>query len=269
MAETNGENADSFVEVDGAKFQADPENEGQPLKDESGNPIPFKEEGDEEGGDDGATGDFVEVDGKKYVPDPDKPEEPLKDEQGNPVIFEDKKSKVEKEGEPGDPPVRDKKDFIINRLRQSRDKAREKAGNDNEGDDDEIDSEDEARILKVVDKHYGDKLSKVDAEENERELNSFFTNPENAKFKKKEATIRKWWKDPSRNHLPIKSVAYEVMGDSLEAVGAKKARQADDESRQSGSGGHTARGTMTKKNAWEETPEEFEAHQQKVRQKSN
>ena len=34
---------DKFVEVDGSKFKEDPENEGQPLKDDEDNPIPFEE----------------------------------------------------------------------------------------------------------------------------------------------------------------------------------------------------------------------------------
>lgn len=263
MAETNaGENAEvQFIEQDGQKFQADPEHEGQPLKDESGDPIPYEEKGDE-----GAETEFVEVEGKKFAADPENPEQPLKDKDGNPIPFEEDKGKTKPEPvKPGEPPVRDKRDFIIDRLRQSRDKAKKEAG---DGTDDEIDSEDEERIVKVVEKRYGVKLNKIDETENERELDSFFSKPENAAFKEKEGQIRDWWKHPSRNHLPISTVAYEVMGASLMAAGAKKQQAADQEARKTGGGGHSARGTMPKKDAWDETPDEFEAHQQAVRSKS-
>lgn len=39
-------NQPEFVEQDGQKYQADPANPGQPLKDADGNPVPFKEGGD-------------------------------------------------------------------------------------------------------------------------------------------------------------------------------------------------------------------------------
>lgn len=263
MAENNagGDAEVQFIEQDGVKFQADPANEGQPLKDESGNPIPYVEPAGDEGGE-GQDG-FVEVDGKKFVADPDKPEEALKDKDGNPVPFEDDGKGKPEPVKPGEPPVRDKRDFIIDRLRQSRDSA--KKGKDTETDD-EIDPEDEARIVKVVEKRYGVKLNKIDEAENERELDSFFAKTENATFKEKEAQIRDWWKHPSRNHLPISTVAYEVMGESLLKAGAKKQVAADEEARKTGSGGHSARGAMPKKEVKDMTPAEFEAEQQRIRE---
>jgi len=278
MAEDNsGGNAEvQFVEVDGAKFQADPENEGQPLKDEQGNPVPFEEkgeggEGEGEGGEPEAK--FVEQDGKKFQADPDDPSKPLTDEQGNPVPFVEKEGEGDKGKKPvelGEPPVRNKRDFIINRLQHKREKkeaAGEGAGEGgDEGDDpDYPDPEDEKRILKVFNKHYGGKISKIDEGENERELDQFFAKPEHAKFKEQEATIRRWWKHPSRNNLPIKSVAYEVMGESLLAAGAKQERKANEEGKKTGSGGHSSRGSMPKKDAWGESPQEFAQHQEEVR----
>lgn len=48
IPEEQSEETENFVEVDGVKYQEDPENEGQPLKGEDGNLVPFEEKPEEE-----------------------------------------------------------------------------------------------------------------------------------------------------------------------------------------------------------------------------
>jgi hypothetical protein len=189
------------------------------------------------------------------------------------VGTEDTKSKetmdTQDKGTQDDEPIVRKrmspKDFIIQRQQKKIEKLKEKQTSEggNEEDEDEIAPEDETLITKVVAKQLAPILDKQIAEEDEQEVSKFLT--ENPDFKPYEAKARKYMSHPSRRHLPIETIFYEVAGKDLMKLGAERNRKADEEAKQTQTGGGSSRGGGKAKNAWEMTPEEFEAEKEKTR----
>lgn len=141
------------------------------------------------------------------------------------------------------------------------------AGGDGEGkeeeEDDAVAPEDAEVVIKTVMPIIKPLLEQNAAQENEKELGAFLTaNPD---FKPFEAKIRRFMTHPDRAGIPIKAIAYEVAGDKLMQIGAKRSKAADDKARATQTGGGSGREGGGEKSVWDMTPEEFAAAQQKVR----
>lgn len=165
-----------------------------------------------------------------------------------------------------EPPTRQgltPKDFIIQRQQKKIAKMATAPKDDEDTEDDQIAPEDEDLITKVVAKRFGPILEKTLSAEDDREISAFLTaNPD---FKPFEVKARRYISHPSRRHLPIESVFYEVAGKKLLQIGAKRQVAADAEAKATATGGGTSRGGKTGKGVWDMTPQEFEAHKQRIR----
>ena len=177
------------------------------------------------------------------------------------------------QGKDDEPPVRTRKtvkDFIIERKERKIAKLEgEKAGKDGEGagddadEDDEIDPADRKVIAQVVTPMLKPLLEKSLQAEDEAEVSDFLkANPD---FKPYEAKARQWMTHPSRRNLPIKSIFYEVAGDDLMKIGAKRAKDAEDEANRSGAGGGNSRGSEGGTSVKDLSKEEFAKKQEDIR----
>lgn len=187
---------------------------------------------------------------------------------------DDKKSDKKEEDDDADPPVRHKTpaDFILERKeRKAKQSASKKQENnqggddDDDGGDDDISAEDEALVEKVINKKYGHVFNKVQEQEDSRELGDFLK--ENPEFEPYKAKIQKFWSHPSRNHLPVSSVAFEVAGKDLLKIGAQRQKKADDEAKgNNANGGGSGRSNGGgKKGAWDMSAEEFSQEVERVK----
>lgn len=165
------------------------------------------------------------------------------------------------------PPVRKSAtDYYNERQERKAAKQANSQKKDDDGkneDDDDIDPEDEELISKVVNKKFAPVLEKIASQEEAQEAKDFFeSSPE---FKPFENKILKWWKDPSRRHLPIATVALEAVGyDNLIKLGAQRERAATEKAKKSNSGGGAPANETGKKGVWEMSPEEFAAEKERV-----
>lgn len=170
-----------------------------------------------------------------------------------------------------EPAIRKKtsKDYIIERKNKKIEKLKNKKEQDDDDDDssdeedDDVSPEDEAVVDKIIRKNYGEKFAKLDESEDKAEMKTFLA--DNPDFKSFEKKIWKFWQHPSRNHLPIQSVAYEVAGPALLRIGAKRGTQADDKAKKSSSGGNTSRNAGGKVDYSAMSDAEFNAHVEKVK----
>jgi len=171
------------------------------------------------------------------------------------------------------------KDYIIERKNRQIEKAKagtdgkkpkedDGAGDDgdDEGDDDEeINPEDAKLISKVVDAKLAPVLKQQQEAEDEAEVKQFIAaNPEFAPY---EAKAKRFMQHPSRAHLPIKSIFYEVAGDDLLKIGAARAKAAEKEARKGQAGGGSSRTVEGEKSVNEMSPAEFKKLQDSVRLK--
>ena len=138
---------------------------------------------------------------------------------------------------------------------------------ESDDEEDEIAPEDEEMVDKVIRKRFGSKFDQMDAQADKAELDSFITaNPD---FKPYQAKILKFWQHPSRNHLPIESVAYEVAGKDLIRIGAKRGKQADEKAKKEAGGGNSGASPGGAKKVADMTDEEFDAEVERVKRGRN
>jgi hypothetical protein len=166
------------------------------------------------------------------------------------------------------------KDFIIGRQRaklanKGTDKTKTEGGEngkdgDGDDDDDEVAPEDEELINKVVAKNFAPILDKTISAEDDREVSEFLK--ENPDFKPFEAKARRYIAHPSRRHLPIETIFFEVAGKKLLKIGAERQKKADEEAQKTQTGGGSNRAGEGNKNVWDMTTEEFEAEKMRVRE---
>jgi hypothetical protein len=169
-----------------------------------------------------------------------------------------------------DPAVKSRmsaKDFIIQRQQKKIERLKSKTASEVVEEeteaDDEIAPEDEALISKVVAKKFAPFLNKSMADDDEREVAEFITaNPD---FKPYQDKVKRYMAHPSRRHLPVETIFYEVAGKDLLKLGAERSRKADEEAKQTQTGGGQSTGGDKAKNAFQMTKEEFEAEQERVR----
>jgi len=181
-----------------------------------------------------------------------------------------------------EPPVRKTKvDYILERQQKKAERDRAKAENNSSSEqqdnEEELTPAEEAKLEKFISRKYGKQLTAAEqALETStlntinQEISDFLTNDPNGKyFKEFESKIRVWAVHPSRSHLPIKTIAYEVAGDKMLQIGAQMAKEAAKEASESKAGGSGARATEGggQKKVWEMTNEEFAKMQQGVMQR--
>lgn len=183
------------------------------------------------------------------VPESETPETP---EQEAPVVETPPEEQPAEEPEiqaDEDPPFRskEKKDFIIERLLKKNQKLEAKATpQEAPAEDEYIDPDEEARISSVVNKivapvlgEYEARAAETERKETEmavdKELEAF---PELKGYREK---ILNYANHPSRAHLPVSAIIYEVAGQKLLEIGAQRAREADKKANESSGGGGSAR----------------------------
>lgn len=216
----------------------------------------------EDGADDGAKDDNVNNQGQDDgAGDADKANQDDK-------AKADDQSKAGGEDNDTPPPVRKTaSDFYKERQAKKAAKANSQNDDDdgeNEDDSDEdVDPGDEKIINKVVSKKFAPILEKIQAQEETQEANDFFK--ANEEFKPFEGKILKWWKDPSRRHLPIETVALEAVGyKNLLKIGAQREKEAILNAKKSSSGGAGSGNSQGKKPVAEMSREEFAAEKERV-----
>lgn len=210
---------------------------------------------DDKSDDEGADGDDTE--GGDDKGDESKDEKP---EGGK-----SKKSGESEEDDGAAPPIRPRnaRERIIARQNRtatkkddtSKDDAEEDGG---EGEDESLDPDDDKRIEKVVDKKLAPVLEAEQERVDKAESDEFFNDPKNKWAVPDKAKIMRWWKDPSRHHLPLSAVAYEVAGRRLMKVGAQQEREATGEANRTRSKGHSGRSAGQQKPASEMTRKEVD-----------
>jgi len=119
------------------------------------------------------------------------------------------------------------------------DKSANKSGKsaDNDADDEGDDGKGGKQndVAKEVSKQLAPFLKQQQEQEINGEIQEFLgSNPD---FKPFEAKVRKWAMHPSRQNVPVKSIFYEVAGDKLLALGAKRKAAADAKAKKTRTGG--------------------------------
>ncbi len=206
-------------------------------------------------------------------------QKPSGEGQGDQKLKADDKAPEKPQDDDAEPPVRKTKlDYILERKQRKLEKAKSQeiqkvddqlkkpaddGSGEGDGEDDEISPEEEKAIEKVVTKKFGHHFEQLNEEREEAELQGFIN--QNPKFKPYEAKIRKFANHPSRQHLPLQSIAYEVAGPDLMRIGAEEARKADAEAAKSTTGGGSARNDSAHKPVSEMSSAEFREYSDKVR----
>lgn len=161
-------------------------------------------------------------------------------------------------------------DFIIERKNKQIEKLKNKENvadvvEDEEEDEDDLDITDKAIIDKRVAKALTPYIQKQMQEEDANEISDFVAkNPDFAPYVDR---VKKFSNHPTRKDVPIESLFYEVAGKDLLMLGAKRAKEVEDEAKESGAGGGGSQGGDGAKSVWDLTPEEFVAQQNALRSK--
>lgn len=197
------------------------------------------------------------------------------DDKGNNADVDTTTDKVEVKPTPADEEPKTRKrnvDFIIERKNKQIEKLKSKGNvanadeDDDDDDDDDLDISDKEIIDKRVAKVLTPYIQKQMQEEDANEISEFVAkNPDFAPYADR---VKKYAQHPTRKDLPIKALFYEVAGDDLLMIGAKRAKELGDEAKESSAGGGSSQGGDGAKSVWDLTPEEFTAQQNALRNKS-
>lgn len=125
------------------------------------------------------------------------------------------------------------------KAKDDADKSGDTKGEDvDDEDEDDLSPEDRAALDKRIAKHLAPFQKQAAEQEVEASIATFVKdNPDFAPFA---AKAKRFALHPSRENIPIKSIFYEVAGDKLLAIGAKRAKAADIKAKKSQTGGGTA-----------------------------
>lgn len=107
-------------------------------------------------------------------------------------------------------------------------------------DDDDLSPEDKAKFDKRIEKQLAPFKQKAAEQEVDTEIASFLAN--NPDFKPYEAKARRWALHPNREGVPVKAIFFEVAGDKLLALGARRAKAADQKANQKKTAGGQSAG---------------------------
>lgn len=187
-------------------------------------------------------------------------------EEGDKTGEEDKTDPETKPVVDEEPKIRKRNvDFILERKNRKIEKLKNKEEETDDDEDEDIDPDDAKIIEKHVAKALSPFLAKQMQDEDAQEINTFVKdNPDFAPYVDK---VKKFAQHPTRKDLPIASIFYEVAGPDLLKIGAKRAKQADEEAKETNAGGGTGQTDTTEKSVWDLTPEEFAEQQETIRNK--
>lgn len=170
-----------------------------------------------------------------------------KEGEGKPEPKEPEDASGDDDQEPAVRARKTAKDFIIER--QARKIEKLKNGETQKSDEeDDVDPEDERVIAKVASKMLAPIFEERIEAEDKAEVQGFIA--EHPEFKPYEARVMKAMKHPSRRQIPISDLFYATAGPDLIKIGAKKAKEAEDEAARSGTGGGTVRAEEGQKPDW-------------------
>lgn len=209
MADSPSENADNFVEIDGAKYKEDPEKEGEALIGEDGELVPFEE----------------------------KPEETEEEKEAR-----EKKEKEDRKAEEDEQPPtrRSAKDHIIQRQQKKIKKL--KGESDGEGDEggeggEEVTPEGRTAIQKEVEKGLTPMREIVRTQSDEQELKDVFAKYPDAK--KIEERIRKYMGAEGYEKTPVEFIYLGLAAKEMKLQ--EKRNKADEDAKGGKTGGHGKR----------------------------
>jgi len=152
------------------------------------------------------------------------------------------------------------------KMRQKNRKKDSTKDDGGENDDDDDSSDDDDDVMESVKKIVKPLYDQQETVAINNEINDFIA--ENPKFEKYKAKVAKFAQHASRAQTPITSIFYEVAGPDLMKIGAEMAKEADNEAKNTQSGGgagaHDVSGKQTADDVWAMTPEEFEAQKRKA-----
>lgn len=194
-----------FVEIEGLKYKADPDNPEEALKGEDDKPIPFEEKEDDDDED------------------------------------EDKKKKKEDDGdddEDEEPKVRKSaKDFIIERKNKKINKLKK----EKKEKESEFSDEGSQEIDDKIQEGLKPFLNRIRGNADDQELKDVFTKYPNAK--KMEKTLRKYMDHPAYKDVPISFIYLGLAKQSMDKAERleEKKKKADEEALGDTTGGNTKR----------------------------
>lgn len=160
-------------------------------------------------------------------------------------------------------------DFIKERQQKKADKVRDIKDDfldDEDEDEDYMDPDEKKAIARHVNRILDPILKKQMQDEDNQEIDSFIKqNPDFSPYIDK---VKKFSQHESRKNLPIQSLFYEVAGPDLLRLGAKRAKKAGDEAKDSTAGGGTSNGGTETTSVWDLSLEDFAIQQENLRSKS-
>ena len=119
---------------------------------------------------------------------------------------------------------------------------------DGGGDDDGIDPDDKATIGKIVDKRVGKLDRRIQAQQDEIDVNTYILeNPQMAKYK---PGILKYVKHSAYRNVPIKNIAAIVAAGDMQKLGAEKEREAQEQANNTKNDGRQTRSKVTGGTDW-------------------
>ena len=242
------------VKVDGTEKGADNQDDTKSKDGGADEKAEGADKSDDESGDD-AEGDEETTDDDEEDAEADKSKDDGKTKKPTPTDDEPKTRKRNV-------------DFILERKNRKIEKLQKgnKDDADTEDEDEDIDEADMKTVGKVVKKMLSPFMDKQAQDEDAQEIAGFVKeNPDFAPYADK---VKKFAAHESRRNMPIKSIFYEVAGDDLLKIGAKRAKKAGDEAKETQAGGGSGKGGGSEKSAWDLTPEEFAQKQEEIRRKS-
>jgi len=205
MADSQEENADNFVEVDGVKYKEDPEKEGEGLIGDDGELVPFEEKPEE-------TQEEKEVREKKETED----------------------KKAEEDVEP--PTRRSAKDHIIDRKNKKIEKLEKEKDGDGEGTE-ELTPAGKSAIKKEIEEAITPVLNKVRTTSDEQKLKDVIAKYPDAK--KMEKQIRKYMDSPAYKDVSVEFIFLGLANKKMDLQ--KKRDKADEDAKADTTGGHGKR----------------------------
>lgn len=141
------------------------------------------------------------------------------------------------------------------RAHQKAKKADESGDDSQKGDGDADEDDDTTPEAELIDKRIQKHLEPLQQQAAENEVEASIAefvkdNPDFAPFSQK---VKRFALHPSRQNIPVKSIFYEVAGDKLLQIGAKRAKAADTKAKHSQTGGGNA-GTETGNKSYKDMP---------------
>ena len=121
-------------------------------------------------------------------------------------------------------------------------------------------------IERVIDSKIEEKVSRIEkSQSSEMLLQDFLA--QYPDYKPYSSKIRKHMNHPAYENVPIGFIADGIVGQDLQAMGAKKSKEAEEEAEETKGGGSSRRATPGKKiDVWKMSKKEFQQYQNEVLQ---